>query len=760
MSRGNIAPVVRTAHRTCPLCEATCGLEIGLDAEGTVVRIRGDRDDVFSQGFICPKGSTLKQLHEDPDRLRTPMARIDGRHVPVSWDDAWGLVADGFSRVVAAHGRGALGAYLGNPGAHSLALMAYNRIVLQAMGTRQIFSASSVDQMPKHVAGGLMFGTPTSVPVPDLDRTDHLFMLGANPHASNGSLCTAPDFPGRMRAIRDRGGRIVVVDPRRTKSAEAADEWVPIRPGTDALLLAAMVHVMFADALVRLPEHLGDAVAGLDDLRAATSRFTPGNVSSATGVDADTIVRLTREFAAARTAAMYGRIGVNTVSFGSTSAWLVDVMNTISGNLDRPGGAMFTLPAVGGPTVRGTPRVGKGFRTGRGYSRVRGFPEVMGEYPVVTMAEEILEPGNGRIRGMLTVAGNPILSTPNDGGLDRAFESLEFMVSVDIYLNETTRHADVILPPPSQLQRDHYDLSLYTFAVRNVANYSPPVLPLEPGQPDEWEIMAKLAGIFQAFDPGVDPRVVDDFAVDQLVRSAVRDESSPAAGRDPEEVLARLADSGRRGPARLLDVMLQSGPYGAGFGAREEGLSMDVLLANPHGVDLGPLASRMPGMLRTASGMIELAPSPFVEDLDRLEEHRTTMSGAGDGRLSLIGRRHLKSNNSWMHNIAVLTKGSLSCTLQINPDDASARGIADGDEVTVRSDVGEVRTVAEVTDTVMSGVVSLPHGWGHGEPGTTMSVAAAKPGVNSNRLASSDALDPLSGNAVLNAIAVDVTKVG
>jgi anaerobic selenocysteine-containing dehydrogenase len=748
----------RTAFRTCPLCEASCGLEITLRPDGhggeEVQRIRGDRLDVFSKGFICPKGSTLKQLHEDPDRLRTPMIKRDGVHVPATWDEAWQLIEERLGDVIATSGRGSLSAYVGNPTAHSLSAMTFSRVLLTGLGTKHRFSASTVDQMPRHVASGYVFGSPVAIPVPDLDRTDYLVILGANPYASNGSVCTAPDFPGRIEAMRARGGTLVVVDPRLSRTAQEADEWVSIRPGTDALLLAAIAHTMIEEGLADPGDHIADHIAGLDELAGALAPFTAEFAAEATGVGADTIRRLAREIATAPTAAVYGRIGTTTTEFGSTASWLIDVVNVLSGNLDRPGGSMFPTPVAGGATTRGKPGSGRGFAVGRGHSRVSGHPEVMGEYPVSVLAEEIRTVGDGQIRALVTLAGNPVLSTPNSEQLAQALDELDFMVSIDLYLNETTRHADVILPPPSQLQRGHYDLLLLQFAVRNVANYSPPVLPLDEGQPDEWEIIAKLTTIAQGLGTDVDASVADDSAIDALVRGAVKREHSIVAGRDADELLAELSASGRRGPERMLDFMLRTGPFGDGFGADPDGTSLDDLLERPHGRDFGALVPRIPEILRTVTGMIELAPEPLVADLARLEAAAGELATRG---MVLVGRRHLRSNNSWMHNVKVLVKGTPRCTLQVHPDDAAALGLVDGGAATITSRVGSVSAPVEVTESIRPGVVSLPHGWGHGEPGTQMRVAAEHAGVNSNVLSDDKAIDPLSGTSVLNGIPVEVT---
>jgi anaerobic selenocysteine-containing dehydrogenase len=526
------------------------------------------------------------------------------------------------------------------------------------------------------------------------------------------------------------------------------------------------VHVLDDEGLIDPGAHIAAHVNGLDEVVEACRDFDPVRVEAATGLAADDIRRLARELAAAPSASIYARIGTTTSAvgdqaFGTTASWLVDVVNTLTGNLDRPGGAMFATPVAGGPSTRGKAGSGAGFRTGRGHSRVRSYPEVMGEYPVGALAEEITTPGSDQVRALVTVAGNPVLSTPNNGALDAALADLDFMVSVDIYLNETTQHADVILPPPSQLQRDHYDVLLLQFAVRNVANYSEPVLARVDGEPDEWEILAKLALIAQGLGAGADPAVADDLAIAGLVASGVKDPNSPIYGRDADEILAQL--SGDRGPARMLDYMLQTGPFGAAFGAGdvERGASLALLRANPHGVDFGALVPRIPEILRTPSGRIELAPAPLMVDLPRLlavADEAAERARVADGEsLVLVGRRHLRSNNSWMHNIEVLVKGKPRCTLQVHPQDAARLGLADGAAARISSSAGSVDAAVEVTDAIRPGVVSLPHGWGHGRQGTRLRVASERAGVSSNVLADPEAMDPLSGTAVLNGIVVQVT---
>lgn len=742
-------------YRTCPLCEATCGLEITVKDE-KVLSIRGDKQDVFSKGFICPKGTTLKALHEDPDRLLKPLIKRDGQHVEVSWQEAWDEVERGLMGVINSHGRNSIGTYVGNPNAHNLAPLLYNRAWMQALGTTQHFSASSVDQLPKQIASAYMFGTVTSIAIPDLDRTDYILMLGANPYVSNGSLCTAPDFPGRLEAMRTRGGKLVVVDPRRSRTAEKADEWLGIRPNTDALFLAAIAHTILQSGRADVGDHLRPHIAGFDQLPNALKAFTPEAVADATGIEAATIRRIALELCDAPTALVYGRIGTTTVSFGTTASWLVDLINTITGNLDKAGGVMFPLQATGGLTTRGEPGRGRGFRIGKKLSRVRSFPEAIGEFPTSLLAEEILTPGEGQIKAMVTMAGNPILSAPNGEQIERAFSSLDFMVSIDIYLNETTRHADVILPPPSQLERSHYDVIFSGFAVRNIANYSGAIFDREPGQPDEWEILAKLAGIAQGFGAEVDSSVVDDAIFTALLSKALEDKFSNIYGRNEDEIKGIVTATDNRGPERILDTLLRTGPYGDAFGANPQGINLQTLRDQPHGVDLGALQPRLPDALRTPSGKVELAPPEILADLGRLEK---AMHDVDSDEFLLVGRRHLRSNNSWMHNIGALVKGKSRCTLQIHPDDASRLGVIDGGRVRVTSRVGSIDVVAEVTQDIRYQVVSLPHGWGHGLRGTNMQIAASRSGTNTNILTDQEQMDPLSGNAVLNGIPVRVEVV-
>jgi len=639
--------------------------------------------------------------------------------------------------------------YIGNPNAHNYANTLAIRPLLKALGTRNVYSASTVDQMPKHVACGLVFGHPLAIPVPDIDRTDLLVLLGANPLESNGSLATAPDWPGRLRAISARSGKVVVVDPRRTKTAEEADEHIAIRPGSDAFFLFAIARTLFEENLAS-PGVIESHLNGIDEARALVEPFTPEGVAPITGIHAETIRRIARELAAALSAAVYDRVGAHQQAFGTLTSWATDLIAAITGNLDRPGGKMFPY-AAHLRTDPATPS-GRGFRLGRFRSRVKDYPEAFGQLPVATLADEIETPGEGQVRAFVTIAGNPVLSTPNGTRLAKALASLDFMVAVDPFLNETTRFADVILPPPSILARHHYDFSFYALSVRNIANYSPPLV--ESEGPDEWEIISRIALVASGQPVTTDPAVVPRMALSVLVDAAV----APGGALEGERADDILRALDGRGPIeQILDFRLRSGPYGDLFGKKPDGLSLSVLEQNPHGVDLGPLAPRLPNLLRTTSGKVELAPPEIAADVPRL---LAALNERASNGMVLIGRRQLRSNNSWMHNVTTLTRGSNKCTLIVNPGDADALGLKEGAIARIRSRVGEVEAPVEVSDEMMPGVASLPHGWGHNAPGARIGVARANAGVSMNDLTDEQVIDPLSGNAVLNAIPVTIEPAG
>jgi len=740
----------RLVHRTCSLCEAHCGVSVEVDpAAARVLSVRGDPDDPMSRGYLCPKAHGLLALQEDPDRLRRPLERVGDQWREIGWDAAFDLVAERLGAIRSAHGPEAIGAYVGNPNAHEIGSALYLPALLRSLGSRRRFSASSVDQLPKMLACRAMFGGGLTIPIPDVDRSDFLLVLGANPLASNGSLLTAPDLPGRLRRLRARGGKLVVVDPRRSETARIADLHLFLRPGTDALLLFAIVHVLFEEGRVRLGR-LEPLTRGVAELSTLAKDFAPEAVAGATGIAAAAIRRLTRELAAAPSAAVYGRIGTCTQEFGTLASWLVDVLNVLTGNLDRPGGAMFPRPATG--RAGGEPSPSERLPYARWRSRVRGLPEAFGELPVAALAEEIDAAGEERLRGLVTVAGNPVLSTPNGTRLARALGSLEFMVSVDLYLNETTRFAHLILPPTSPLERSNYDAVFTGLSVRNWAKFSPAALEPPPDSRGQWEILAEIAGRLA----GANIAAVDELVFTHLLKGAVGPGTAcPGIG----EAEARAALGTERGPERIVDLMLRAGPYGDRFEPGAAGLSLARLRESPHGIDLGPLEPRLPGVLATASGAIELAPELLVSDVPRLRARLRELSSAAAPGLVLVGRRHMRTNNSWMGNLHALAKGRDRCTLLVHPQDALRLGLAHGGRARVSSRVGSLEAPVVVSDEMMPGVVSLPHGFGHDAAGARLRVASRHPGVSSNLLTDEERLDALSGNGVLNGIPVEVAPV-
>ncbi|WP_082956500.1 molybdopterin-dependent oxidoreductase [Mycobacterium sp. E787] len=721
--------------RTCPLCEAMCGLEIHVEG-GRVTGIRGNRDDVWSRGHLCPKGVSLAQVHDDPDRLRRPMINLDGQWHEVSWDAAFRRCTELLTPVIEKYGIAAVTAYTGNPLAHSFSLARYAGVLLGMSGMPVTYSPGTVDQWPKNLSSHLMYGLWWNFPVPDIERTDLLVIMGANPAASQGSLLAAPDVMGLINGIRRRG-KVIVIDPVRTQTAAQADEWLPIVPGTDAALLLAVAHTLFDEGLVDPGPH----VDGVETMRRVAADWPPERVSAATGIDEDRIRTLARELAGTERSVVYGRIGLCNQEFGSLASWLVDVINILTGHFDTPGGAMFPKPAAWSITTQPLPGLEGGLpEFGRWRTRVRGAKEVLGQAPVSCMAEEIATPGEGQLKALITVAGNPVLSTPGGDKLDEVLPMLEAMISVDLWLNETTRHADVILPGLSPLEQPHHDDLILLFAIHSIANYSAPVF--DPGdRPHEWEILIRLTGLC-AGTPAedVDVAAIDDGFFDYLAFTR---------GVDGAEI-RKLYEHG--GPERMLDLTLRTGPFGDQYGKYPGGLTLDMLKANPNGIDFGPMVPQLPDILGTLDKKIRLAPQYLLDDLPRLAARLERPVEP----LVLVSRRHLRSNNTWMHNAPALMRGRDRCTLLIHPDDAARCGVADADVVTVKSEAGEIRVPVEVTDAIRPGVVSLPHGWGHGKPGTRLSVANSSPGANTNVLSPPTFIDEPSGNGALNGIPVTI----
>ncbi len=737
-----------TSYRTCPLCEATCGLEITYK-NGKAVTVKGDKKDVFSKGYLCPKGASLAHLHYDPDRLRKPIIRQGSEFREVSWQKAFEHIEKQLLPIMEEHGPDSVGVYLGNPCSHTLAASLCLPAMLRALNSKSIFTSSTVDQMPKHVSCGLMFGGEKTIAVPDIDRTSHLLILGANPLASNGSLATAPNFPGRLRALKKRGGKLIVIDPRKTETAKIASEYISIKPGGDIFLLLAMTHVLFEENLIQ-PGRLASHINGLELIQTTVAPFTPEAVQNSCGIKANVIEHLARELAAAPTAIVYGRMGISTVKFGTAANWMIDVLNVLTGNLDRPGGVMFPLPAH---MPRKTKAGGRGWACGRWKSRVKGLPEVGSEFPTHTLCDEIETPGKGQIRALLTVAGNPVIGLPNAARVDKALKQLEFMISVDFYLNATTRHAHVILPPTGPLTTSHYDVTFYKLAVRNIANYSSSDLPKPSDEMDKWEILYKLGLLFSGYGSKTDISVMDDLVIEKAVADAARKPDSPISG-NTDKVLKDLKQY--CGPDRMLDLKIRTGAYGDGFGLNPDGLNLEKLKTYVHGLDLGPLEPQIPEILNTPSGKIELAPEKLIHDIKRIS---SALKKPEKNELLLIGRRHLRTNNSWLANIPSLIKGPPRCTLQIHPTDAKHIGLKDGQMARVSSDTGTLTTPIEVTEDLRPGVVCFPHGWGHDLNGVAMRVAQEYNGINKNLITDESDFDPISGNSVLNGVPVKVLPV-
>lgn len=728
-----------------------CGLRVTVD-HGTATSVRGDPDDVWSRGHLCPKGASLHHIHHDPDRLRTPLVRTrTGDHVPVTWDDAFAEAEKVLRPVVDSFGAAAVTVYLGNPVAHNLGLETYVGALVGlagAAGMPAYYTPGTVDQWPLNVVSALLFGGMWNAPIPDLDRTDHLVMVGANPAASQGSMLSAPDIMGRLAAIRGRGGRVVVIDPRRTATARRASEWVPVRPGTDALLLFAVLRTLAEHGAIRRPAHLDGLVDGLDDVVALAEPFAPEDVEAATGVPATTIRRLAADLAAAQRPVLYSRIGACTQEFGTLATWLVFVLNVALGSIDRPGGALFPKAAVWSPMFMKPPdQPGPGWQFGRFRSRVRGTPEVLGQFPVSCLAEEIDTPGDGRIRGLITVAGNPVLSAPGAGRLDAALAGLDAMISVDNWLNETSRHAHVVLPGLSPLERPHCDDLYWMYSIASCVKWSEPALAPPPDRPQEWELMLRLAGALLGTPlPEVDVPAMDDLYTQGIIHTACQAADTPMFGRDPAEVFAALEGVG---PERMIDLGIRVGPWGDDVGRRPGGLTLAEVRRHPDGLRLGELdGGRLADVLTTPSGRIELVHPVLTADVARLADR--SERAAPD--LVLTSRRHLRSNNSWLHNVSGLMRGRERCTLLIHPDDAAGNGVSDGQLVEVSTSEGSVVVVAEVSDEMMPGVVSLPHGWGHGVGGTRMDVANSHPGVNVNRLNPGALVDVPSNTQVVNGV--------
>lgn len=707
----NVDKRVERRYRNCHMCEAVCGLEFEI-ANGRVLAIHGDKDDPLSRGYICPKGVAIKDMYDDPDRLRQPVKRVGSDWQAIGWDEALDYAADGLVDVQRRFGNDAVADFIGNAYGCIYGILTHIGYLRAALGSRNSASLASIDHIAHLMTSVAMYGHQYLLPVPDLDRTEYLVIAGANPLMSNGSLMTAPGARDRFKAIQARGGKIVVIDPRRSETARLANEHHFIKPGTDAALAAAVLNTLFEEGLTN-PRALTGMLNGVNEAAARLTSFTPERAAAVTGIEAETIRHIARDFAAADRAVWYGRVGTCAQQFGTITQWLFSLINVVTGNLDRPGGFMWTTPAV---DLTADPNADPG-RYAEWRTRLRGLPSFGGEVPAATFAEEMLTEGEGQIRAFVSIAGNPVLSFPNGPRVDEALASLEFMVALEPYINATSRHANVILPAPRALECDHYEMVFYSFAVRNVTKYMQPVFPVTDGAMLDWEIMVALG--------------------------------QRIAERKGEPVMPTMS------PAEMMDLALQSGHYGKAAGHPLE-LNLDKLKAHPNGIDLGPLESRLPDCLQTPDQKIHCAPPEQMADLQRLETE--LFSGRTNDDLVLIGRRHVRSKNTQTQNCERLMRGPNLCTLFMHPDDLAERQLQDGQLVRVASPVGAVNLPVKATDEIMRGVVSIPHGFDHGRAGTRLSVASKHAAVSVNDLTDDRHIDVVTGMPAFNGVPVSVDR--
>lgn len=729
------ATPAETLHRrTCPLCEGMCGITVTREGN-RVTAIRPDKDNVWSRGHMCPKGTTLGELHDDPDRIRVPMIREGERWREASWDEAFAQIETLVAETRARRGEARIASYTGNMSGKGYDAGRYMMLLHGLARFAQSYSSSTVDQQPKNVSAFLMYGNMWKIPIPDVDQTDLLVVIGGNPAESKGSLFSHRDVMGAIRSLRARGGKVIVIDPVQTRTAEAADAWIPIRPGADAALLLGVLHVLFAEDRVTLGA-LDGLVEGMDVLRDVASRFAPERVAAFCGIEASAIRELAHAISDAPRAAIYGRIGTCTQSFGTLASWLVDALAIATGNMDRVGGLMWSTQVAPHLDLM-PPYPATGSVMGPA-SRVRGVASVLGQYPSSCLAEEIDTEGPGQIHGLVSLGANPVLSAPGSERLDAALAGLDVMVSLDIYVNETTRHAHVILPSPSLLSQAHWDMWAWPWALTSGGHYSPPLFE-DTDRPQEWEVMIRLGAILGGHrDP-------DLAALDDNYFGGMCD----AVGIDRAVAFEALPDHGSE---RILDLCIRTGPFGDRFGANPDGLTLAHFKAEPGGMLFGPARPQGRAAISTPSGKIEIAHTHFLQDLVRLEDALTHAVP----ELVLVSRRQLRSLNSWMHNIGSLVSGKPRCTLQIHENDAARLGIRPGQDVRITSQAGSIVAPAEITRKIRPGVVSLPHGWGHEPQDIRLDVAKRHQGSNFNALAPANMIDPASGNAVVNGIPVDV----
>ena len=692
-------------YRTCNLCEAMCGLEITYK-EKKVISIVGDKKDPLSKGFICPKSLALKDLYEDPDRLKTPIKRTENGWQEISWTEAFDEVEIQIKKIQEKYGNNAVATYQGNPNVHNVGSMLYGGPFLKSLKTKQKYSATSADQLPHHIASLKMFGHQMLIPIPDIERTDYLLILGANPGASNGSLLTAPGFPKKIKSIQKRGGKVINIDPRFTETSKISSQHLYINPGKDALFLLSLLHVIF-DQGIEEKTHLSNHLKGLEEIKEIVKEYSPKKTALLIGIDSLEIQKIAKDFMNSKTAVCYGRMGVSTQEYGGICQWLINVLNIVTNNMDKVGGAMFTKPAI--DLVYMTGIQGKVGNFDRYRSRVHNLPEYSGELPVATLADEILTEGEGQIKMFICTAGNPVLSAPNGKKLEKALEKLDFMVSIDIYLNETSKYANIILPTTNGLETLHYDLVFHQLAIRNTAKLSEVLFEKDENQKHDWQILNELT-----------------------------------------ERITEKKNS--LTPEMMLDNMFQYSPY------KEANLSVNKLKENPNGIDLGSLQPLLIKRIFTVDKKINVSPKIFIDDLKRLNKElcKDTKEEETKYPFALIGRRHLRNNNSWMHNSKLLMKGKNRCTVLMSSKDANNLSITDHQKIKIISNVGSIELPVEISDEMKEGVLSIPHGFGHNRNGTKIKLAEENAGESINDLTDDNKIDKLTGNANFSGTRVKV----
>jgi anaerobic selenocysteine-containing dehydrogenase len=692
-------------YRTCNLCEAMCGLEITYK-EKKVISIVGDKKDPLSKGFICPKSLALKDLYEDPDRLKTPIKRTENGWQEISWSEAFDEVEIQIKKIQEKYGNNAVATYQGNPNVHNVGSMLYGGPFLKSLKTKQKYSATSADQLPHHIASLKMFGHQMLIPIPDIERTDYLLILGANPGASNGSLLTAPGFPQKIKSIQKRGGKVINIDPRFTETSKISSQHLYINPGKDALFLLSLLHVIF-DQGIEGKTHLSNYLKGLEEIKEIVKEYSPKKTALLIGIDSLEIQKIAKDFMNSKTAVCYGRMGVSTQEYGGICQWLINVLNIVTNNMDKVGGAMFTKPAI--DLVYMTGIQGKVGNFDRYRSRVHNLPEYSGELPVATLADEILTEGEGQIKMFICTAGNPVLSAPNGKKMEKALEKLDFMVSIDIYLNETSKYANIILPTTNGLETLHYDLVFHQLAIRNTAKLSEVLFEKDENQKHDWQILNELT-----------------------------------------ERITEKKNS--LTPEMMLDNMFQYSPY------KEANLSVNKLKENPNGIDLGSLQPLLIKRIFTVDKKINVSPKIFIDDLKRLNKElcKDTKEEETKYPFALIGRRHLRNNNSWMHNSKLLMKGKNRCTVLMSSKDANNLSITDHQKIKIISNVGSIELPVEISDEMKEGVLSIPHGFGHNRNGTKIKLAEENAGESINDLTDDNKIDKLTGNANFSGTRVKV----